>query len=68
MEEDQSWLSSVIDRVDKLALSIVGYENDAPGQKASAFPLSRLLVDCLGSQEGHREVRAEISAPRLLTS
>lgn len=37
MEEDQSWLSSVIDRVDKLALSIVGYEDDPPGGHFSAF-------------------------------
>lgn len=32
-EEDSSWLSIVIDRVDKLALKIGGYEDEAPGKR-----------------------------------
>lgn len=34
-EEETSWLSIVIDRVDKLALTIGGYEDEAPGKRNS---------------------------------
>lgn len=42
-EEESSWLSIVIDRVDKLALRIGGYEDEAPGEQSSS---TRLLCSC----------------------
>ena len=48
-EEETSWLSIVIDRVDKLALSIGGYEDEAPGKQnqASARDCCFFLLCCL---------------------